>query len=317
VSDREPSESGVEPGSPADGPRDAAGRGDAAVTDGGSGVADGSTVGTTRRPRIDRVLAGRWLFRAVVGAFFLFLLAPIVVVVVTSFAASGTLAVPPGELSLRWYEAFLASGRWRRATLNSLIAAGGTTLLATVAGTTAALGVRGLDGSREGAVLALAVLPLLVPGVVLGVSLLVFLGEFDLQQTHMAVVAAHSLWATPLAFSVMRASLSRFDPRLREAALDLGATPLRAFIEVVAPNVRSGLLAAALIAFVVSLQEFVMTLFVSGPDTRTVPVLAWNSLRGSLDPIISVVSTLLVAVVVLVILGGAALVGVERLATDT
>jgi len=166
-------------------------------------------------------------------------------------------------------------------------------------------------------VLGLTVLPLLVPGVVLGISLLVLLGEFDLQQTYVAVVAAHSLWATPLAFSVVRASLSRFDPRLREAALDLGASPTRAFTHVVAPNIQAGLLAAALIASIVSLQEFVMTLFVSGPDTRTVPVLAWNSLRNSLDPIVSVVSTLLVGSVVVAILLVTAIIGLERLATDT
>ncbi len=283
----------------------------------GTVTVSGDRSSPATRPRVDSVAVGQWLFRASVGVVFAFLLAPIAVVVVTSFSSTGSLSFPPAGLSTRWYEAFVGSLRWRRATLNSLLAAGGTTLLATVAGTTAALGVSDLRGRREAAVLGLAVVPLLVPGVVLGVSLLVFLGEFDLQQTYLAVVAAHSLWAMPLAFSVMRASLSRFDPRLREAALDLGATPTRAFAEVVAPNVRSGLFAAGLIAFIVSLQEFVMTLFVSGPDTRTVPVLAWNSLRGSLDPIVSVVSTLLVVVVVLAVLVGAAVAGLERLATDT
>ena len=283
----------------------------------GVGSVGSDRTGGAARGGIDRVALGRWLFRASVGVVFAFLLAPIAVVVVTSLSDSGSLAFPPAGLSTRWYEAFAGDLRWRRATVNSLLAAGGTTLVATVAGTTAALGVSDLRGRREAAVLGLAVVPLLVPGVVLGVSLLVFLGEFDLQQTYLAVVAAHSLWALPLAFSVMRASLSRFDPRLREAALDLGATPTRAFLEVVAPNVRSGLFAAGLIAFIVSLQEFVMTLFVSGPDTRTVPVLAWNSLRGSLDPIVSVVSTLLVAVVVGVVLVGAAVAGLERFATDT
>jgi ABC-type spermidine/putrescine transport system permease subunit II len=281
-------------------------------TDGGTATAP-SGAGSRRIGRT----AGRWLFRAGIGVVFVFLLAPIAVVLTTSFAETGSLSFPPEALSLRWYGEFVASSRWRRATLNSLVAAGGTTLLATAAGTTAALGVSDLDGGREAAVLGLAVLPLLVPGVVLGSSLLVFLGEFGLQQSYLAVVAAHSLWATPLAFSVVRAALSRFDPRLREAALDLGAGPGRAFFEVVAPNIRSGLFAAALIAFVVSLQEFIMTLFVSGPDTRTVPVLAWNSLRGSLDPVVSVVSTLLVVAVVAAVVVGALVAGLERLATDT
>jgi len=285
--------------------------------DGAGETVESGPTPTTAGSRFGRVAVGTWLFRAGVGTVFAFLLAPIVVVAVTSFGDSMVLSLPPETFSTRWYESFLDSSRWQRATRNSLIAAVGTTVLATVAGTTAALGVRNLGGRAEGAVLGLAVLPLLVPGVVLGSSLLVFLGEFGLQQTYLAVIAAHSLWATPLAFSVVRASLSRFDPRLREAALDLGASPTRAFVEVVAPNIRSGLFAAALIAFVVSLQEFVMTLFVSGRDTRTIPVLAWNSLRNSLDPVVSVVSTLLVLVVVLAVVVGSLVVGLERLATDT
>lgn len=269
------------------------------------------------RPEWLSISVTDWLFRIGAGLVFGFLFAPVVVVAITSVGDSVSLSVPPAEFSTRWYTEFLGDGRWQRAALNSLLAAVGTTVVATVAGTTAALGVSNLRSRSETAVVGLAILPLLVPGVVLGSSLLVFLGEFDLQQTYVAVIAAHTLWALPLAFSVVRASLSRLDPQLREAALDLGASPTRAFIHVVAPNIRAGLLAAALIAFIVSLQEFVMTLFVSGPDTRTVPVLAWNSLRNSLDPIVSVVSTLLVGSVVAAILLVAAVIGLERLATDT
>ena len=270
-----------------------------------------------RRSRYRRFRIGSWLFRAGIGGVFVFLLAPVVVVAITSIGESSVLSLPPSEFSFRWYEEFLRSERWQEATMNSLIAGIGTTVVATGIGTAAALGVSNLGRRSEAAVTGLTILPLLVPGVVLGSSLLVLLGEFGFQQTYPAIIAAHSLWATPLAFSVVRASLSRFDPQLREAALDLGASPVRAFLEVVAPNIRSGLLAAALIAFIVSLQEFVMTLFVSGPGTRTVPVLAWNSVRDSLDPLISVVSTLLVGVVLLAVLVGAAVVGIERLATDT
>ena len=283
---------------------------------GGAAASDGRAP-TEQRSRRRRFRAGSWLLRAGIGGVFAFLLAPVVVVAITSIGESAVLSVPPSGFSLRWYEAFARSERWQEATVNSLIAGIGTTVVATGIGTAAALGVSNLGRRSEAAVTGLTVLPLLVPGVVLGSSLLVLLGEFGFQQTYPAVIAAHSLWATPLAFSVVRASLSRFDPQLREAALDLGASPARAFLEVVAPNIRSGLLAAALIAFIVSLQEFVMTLFVAGPNTRTVPVLAWTSVRDSLDPLISVVSTLFVAVVVLVTLVGAVTIGLERLATET
>jgi ABC-type spermidine/putrescine transport system permease subunit II len=158
---------------------------------------------------------------------------------------------------------------------------------------------------------------LLVPGVIIGVTLLTFFSRFGLQGSYLALVLAHSLWATPLTFSVLQASFARFDWRQREAALDLGAGPARSIVAVVLPGVRPGLVVAALVAFIVSLQEFVMALFLSGPDTRTVPVQAWNSLRQSLDPLVSVVSTLLVVAVLGLVVVASLVAGLDRLATDT
>jgi ABC-type spermidine/putrescine transport system permease subunit II len=254
--------------------------------------------------------------RALVAGLFCLLVLPLAVVVATAFDASGAVTFPPRGLSTRWVAALFASPRWLRALANSLVVAAGTSVLSTAVGVAAALGARRLNGARQGAVVALAVLPLLVPGVILGVTTLTLFSRFGLQQSYLALVLAHSLWATPLAFSVVQASFARFDWQLREAALDLGATPAQAFASVVAPNVRAGLVVAALVAFVVSLQEFVIALFLSGPDTRTVPVAAWNSLRQSLDPVVSVVSTLLLVAVVALVLVAGVLAGLDRFAAD-
>ena len=270
---------------------------------------------TTRARVVDA--AGEWAFRAAYAGVFLFLLGPVVVVVGTSLSSTSAVAFPPSGLSLRWYEALLASPEWTRAIGNSLLVAGGTTLFATTLGVLGALGVDRLEGGVAAAVTGLAVVPLLVPGVVLGVTLLVFFSQFGLQQRLGTVVLAHSLWATPLTFSIMRATFSRYDWSVRDAALDLGASRPRAFFEVVVPNVRAGLLAAGIVAFVVSLQEFVMTLFLSGQGTRTVPVKAWNSLRNSLDPLVSVTSTLLVAAVLVLLVVATLTVGLERFARDS
>ena len=264
---------------------------------------------------VDRLTT--WLFRAAAVGVFLALLAPVGVVVATSLSAATTVAFPPNGLSLRWYGRLLASDQWLRAIRNSLLVATGTMCLSTALGVVAAAGSRRLDGSLATLTTGLAVVPLLVPGVVLGVTLLVFFSELGVQQELWTIVLAHSLWATPLTYSVMRATFARFDWGLRDAALDLGAGRLRAFREVVAPNVTAGLAAAALIAFVVSLQEFVMTLFLAGRDSRTVPVTAWNSLRNSLDPLVSVTSTLLVVAVIVVVAAVGIAVGLERAATDT
>jgi ABC-type spermidine/putrescine transport system permease subunit II len=256
------------------------------------------------------------LFAAVVTVLFGLLVLPLAVVVATAFDASRAVAFPPTDLSLRWFVALLDAPVWTRALANSLLVAAGTSLLSTVVGVTAALGARRVVGRARTGVVGLAVLPLLVPGVIVGVTLLAFFSRLGLQQSYPALVLAHSLWATPLTFSVAQSSFARFDWRRHEAALDLGASRPRAFLEVVVPEIRPGLLVGALIAFVVSLQEFVMALFLSGPDTRTVPVQAWNSLRQSLDPLVSVVSTILLLAVVLLVLLAGALAGLERLATD-
>ena len=261
-------------------------------------------------------LRGR-LFGGLVAGLFGLLVLPLFIVVATAFDASGSVVFPPGNLSTRWFAELLDSPVWTRSLGNSVIVAAGTTVVSMLVGTTGALSVRRVEGRARSGLVALAVVPLLVPGVVIGVTLLTFFSRFGLQQSYLALVLAHSLWATPLTFSVMQAAFARFDWRLYEAALDLGASPIRAFLGVVVPEVRASLLVGALVAFVVSLQEFVMALFLSGPDTRTVPVQAWNSLRGSLDPLVSVVSTvLLVAVVCLVVVAGG-VVGLDRLATDT
>jgi ABC-type spermidine/putrescine transport system permease subunit II len=268
-----------------------------------------------RNRRADRL--GRWAVNAVVATVALALSLPLAIVVATAFTSSGSVTFPPPGLSTRWVGALLASPDWTRAILNSFLVASGTTVVSMAVGVTAALAVRRLRGGVRSAVAALAVVPLLVPGIVLGITLLTFFSRFGLQQTYLAIVLGHSLWATPLTFSVVRATFSRFDWRIHEAALDLGASPTRAFFEVVVPNTRAGLTVAALVGFVVSLQEFVIALFLSGPDTRTVPVEAWNSLREGLDPLVSVVSTvLLVAVVALIVVAGVA-VGLDRFAADT
>jgi ABC-type spermidine/putrescine transport system permease subunit II len=256
-----------------------------------------------------------WLARGAVAALFGLLVSPLVIVVATAFDASSAVVFPPTEPSLRWFGELLASPTWLRSLANSLVVAAGTSALSMGVGTTAALGLRGYDGRFRGALVGL--LPLLVPGVVIAVTLLTFFSAFGLQQSYLALVLAHSLWATPLTFSVMQSAFARFDWALHEAALDLGASRLTAFRTVVVPEVRAGLAVAALVAFIVSLQEFVMALFLSGPDTRTVPVQAWNSLRQSLDPLVSVVSTILLAAVLLLVLLAGGLAGLDRLATDT
>ena len=273
-----------------------------------------ATGGREGPPLVTRSRIEVALFRFAYVSILLGMLLPLFIVVSTSFNPTGVLAFPPEGLSLRWYREFLQSTQWLRAFVNSMVVATGTAVISLVLGTAAAYGVQGLSARATGLLIPLLVIPLLIPPIVIAITLVVYLSFLNLYQTYLGIMIAHSLWASPLVFFIMQAVFSRFDWSVRDAALDLGATPTRAFREVVYPQVKSGILAAGVVAFIISLQEFVMALFLSGYSTRTVPVLAWNSLRRLLDPLVSVVSTMLMVLIVLFLLPVVASMGISWLA---
>lgn len=243
-----------------------------------------------KRPRETvELMAFRFLYGAVLTA----MIAPLLIIVGTSFNHDATLMFPPEQFSLVWYQEFLTDSRWMRAFANSLLIASATTVLSLVLGTTAAYGIQGVDSRITQVLLPVVLLPILIPPVVIGIVLVIYMSMLGLFQTYVSIVIAHTLWAAPLVFFIMQAVLSRFDWQLRDAALDLGGTPLEAFRHAALPQIKSGIAAAGLIAFIISLQEFIMALFLSSYATQTVPVLAWSALRQFIDPIISVVSTIL------------------------
>lgn len=254
------------------------------------------------------------MFRVAYGLVAFLMVLPLFIIIGISFTSTGELTFPPSGFSVKWYSQFLADPSWRQAVVNSLITSSGTAVLATFLGVTAAFGLKGVETKWLQYFIPIALLPLLLPAVVIAVILLMSLSEVGLRQSYLAIIFAHSLWATPLVFFIMQAVLSQFDWQLKDAANDLGAGPIRSFAHVILPNVKNGIFASALIAFVISLQEFVMALFLSGSDTRTIPVLAWIALRNVLDPVISVVSTLMIAAAILLVVPAAFAIGLERLA---
>lgn len=257
--------------------------------------------------------AGTVAFRLGYVVVAAFMMLPLLVVVSTSLTPSGFLHFPPKDITLKWYSVFLHRPNWIAAFKNSLIIAAGTTVVSTTLGVMAAIGVQGISGRLRGWIVPLFLLPMLVPGVVLGVTLLMYFSWFGMQQTYIGVILAHSLWTTPLVFFLMQAVFTRFNWQLRDAGMDLGASPTRTFFEIVLPGIKHGVLASALVSFILSLQEFIAALFLTGSDTVTVPVLAWNSLRNQLSPMVSVVSTLLILAVVVLLVPASLAYGFDRL----
>ena len=244
----------------------------------------------------------------------LFLLAPIVIVFITSFTAGHYIAFPPKlPLGLTWYEEFFASERYFGAFLNSLLVGALTMLLSLALGLTAALGYTRRRFKGRTAVYYLILSPFLMPAIILGISLLLSLGSFGLQGSYLALVLAHSLWAAPLVFLIMVAVLQGMDPALRDAAMNLGAGPVRTFFEVTLPMARAGVISSALLAFVVSFHEFAMALFLTSPSTQTLPVVIWTSLRFEVRPVIAAVDSIMIGMVMLALLVIAKLIGIEKI----
>lgn len=243
----------------------------------------------TQRERIENAL-----FRAGYWAVFALMMLPIVVVVTTSFQAGQYLQFPPEGLSLKWYAQFFGSVRWISAVFNSLMIGAGTAVCATILGVSGSLAVHRLDSAWVRVLPSVVLMPLLLPPVILGLTLLIYFNSVGIDSNFLSVVIAHTLWATPLVFFIMQSVFARFDWSLRDAGADLGGRPHQVFYHVVLPNVRNGLIISSIVAFIVSLQEFVMALFLTNFGTRTIPVLAWSQLQQSLTPIVSVVSTFLI-----------------------
>lgn len=242
------------------------------------------------------------ILRALAVAFTVFIigyvLVPIVVTMVMSFNDAAMIRFPITAWSLRWYADFFGSEQWTDALGNSIIIAAGTALISTVSGVLCAWAFQRFSIPGRDAWYILIMLPLFMPGVVLGLGVAIAfgglsVGEYALYGSRPLVMIAHSLWAMPLVFMLMEATFKTIDYRIVEASYDLGGRPVRTFFEIVLPMVSTGIVSSLLFAFVISLNEFVMALFLTDRDSQTLPVLMWLSLRSAGTPRLAVASVIL------------------------
>lgn len=237
----------------------------------------------------------RWGLVGVSVAACLFLVVPVLIVVVMSFSGAPYLTFPPQGFSLRWYVAFFTGQEWISAAMISLRAAAITAVFSTILGSLAALAfVRG-HFRGQSAVYVLALLPMIVPVIVTAVAIYSLFASLHLIGNVWGFAIADTVLALPLVVLIVSASLRGVDPSLERAAMTLGAAPVRAFWSVTLPTVTPALVAGALFAFITSFDESVITLFLSSTTTATLPKVMWDSLRFEIDPTISAISALLVA----------------------
>ncbi|MBM3555986.1 MAG: ABC transporter permease subunit [Alphaproteobacteria bacterium] len=238
---------------------------------------------------------------------FAFLYLPMLSVVIYSFNASRLVTVW-GGFTLHWYAEAIGNERLIEAVVTTLIVATASATLALVTGATAAL-VLGRHGRffGRGAVVGVVYAPLVLPEVILGLALLLLFVELDIDRGMTTVILAHAVFASAWVAALVQSRLVAFDRGIEEAAMDLGATPAQAFLTVTLPAIAPTLGIAWLLAFTLSVDDLVIAAFTSGPGATTLPLRIYGQARLGVTPEINVVSTLLMAAVVLGVLAVSAL----------
>lgn len=243
------------------------------------------------------------VLRALVGLIFVFMLAPLVVVALVSVNPTSGFRIPTTEFSLRWYEKFLGLKPFRDSLfLISLPVALATSVIATTLGTLAAICLVRCRLVARDVVEGFFMLPLLIPSILLGAALYLVSARMGFAGSAWALVTGHTLLGVPYVIRCVGAGLVAVDPRLEEAAVSLGCTPLQAFIKVVMPVLRSSIFSGAIFAFIVSFSDINLALFVAGPSTTTLPIHVFSQIFWEGDPSIAAASTVQIVIVSLLIL---------------
>jgi len=237
---------------------------------------------------------GWWGLRVACIAVLAFLLVPIAVIVPLSFSDSSFLVYPIPGWSLKWYQNLFTSGDWIRATRNSFIVAPIATVIATVLGTVAAVGLARTDFPYKGVLMSVLIAPMVVPIVVVGVATYLFFAPLGLVDSYAGLIIVHAALGAPFVLTAVLATLQGFNHNLVRASLSLGAGPIGTFFRVTLPVIAPGVISGALFAFATSFDEVVVTLFLAGPEQVTLPRQMFTGIRENITPTIAAVATLLI-----------------------
>jgi len=258
-----------------------------------------------------RIDAGRLAYYAFNGAIVFFLLLPIGIIAVFALNPTPNIAFPPVGVSLRWFVKFFSSADFMNSLWLSLRVAAVVVVLASVIGALAALAIA--RGNLPGARLLTAVFlsPLMLPAILTGLALFQVFMLADIGRPLWGLVVGHTLVAVPYVLRTTLAVLHDFDRRIEEAAAVLGAPPARVFREVTLPLIRPGVMAGGIFAFIVSFDQFPISLFLVVPNGETLPVVLFNYIRFDLDGAIAAASMVSIALALAVVFALERLIGLR------
>ena len=256
-----------------------------------------------------RVLTGVYL-----ATILLFVLAPLLVVAGVSFTGGDYVTFPPQGFSLRWYEAVFNSSVYVSAALTSLKLAVLVTISATAIGAAAAIALHRGRLPATPALLALFLSPLVLPSIIFALGLLTLWSSLFGRTSFYALWLGHTVVAVPYVIRTSLAVLSTSDKYLEEAARTMGAGPWKAILHVVVPQALPGIAAGAFFAFNISFDEAIVSLFLRSPEITTLPIQIYTQLEFSPDPSIAAVSTLMIALTILLIFVIDRVLGIQKVA---
>jgi putative spermidine/putrescine transport system permease protein len=231
---------------------------------------------------------------------YLFLMGPLVIVFGAALSDTTYLTFPPQGLTLHWFQRIFEIGAFRRTIITSIQIAFLSTALALAIGIPAAYALNRFRIQLPAWLSTLFVLPILVPEIVLGFSLLRSVAVGASVPIFLSLLIGHTLIVLPYCVRVISASLASFDFSIEEAAISLGSRPAKTFFTIVLPNVRSGVIAAFILAFITSINDVSVSLFLTGPGISTLPIQILAHVEQFFDPVIASVSVLLMLLTVAV-----------------
>ncbi len=245
--------------------------------------------------------AWHYAFLVFCASVFVFLIAPIIVIIPLSFNAEpyftfteGMMSLEASAYSTRWYEDIINNPQWIFSAGNSVFVASFATIIATAFGTLAALGLSRSHMPCRALVMGILISPMIVPLIISAAGMFFFYSKIGLAQTMPGLILAHSVLGTPFVVITVTATLIGFDHSLTRAAQSLGSGPTRTFFKIQMPLILPGVISGALFAFITSFDEVVVVFFLAGFEQRTIPRQMWAGIREQISPTILAVATILV-----------------------
>ena len=229
-----------------------------------------------------------------------FLYLPIATLVLFSFNANNVTRLPLTGWTLEWYAKALSNSDLLTALWNSLIVAGATVIICLLIGVPTAFALDRFNFWGKSLFRRLVLLPITLPGIITGVSILSFLSTFKIPLSLWTVIVGHGTAFTAIVITSLFARLQRFDRRMEEASADAGARPWQTFVYITLPNIRTALIGSSLICFTLSFDEIPVTFFLTGRD-NTLPMYIWSVVRRGITPEINAIGTIIILTSIVII----------------